>query len=77
MLKTETESQVSLEPILPVRGEAGTESKRGVHLLQWEDSSGVDFLWGSRKSAHAGRGGGKAYFCLKGPISLPAKTAVQ
>ena len=49
MLKTEAESQVSLEPIPPVRGEAGTESERGVCLLRWEDSSGVDFLWGSRK----------------------------
>ena len=77
MLKTEAESQVSLEPIPPVRGEAGTESERGLCLLRWEDSSGVDFLWGSRKWAHAGRGGDKAYFCLKGPVSLPTKTAVQ
>ena len=71
MVKADIESQVSLELICPGRGEARTEREKEVWLLQWEDSSGVDSLRGSRKWERAGRGEGKAYFCLKGTVSLP------
>lgn len=74
MLKTATESQVSLEPIPPVRGEAGTENQRGMSpllgTLEWTS-------YGKQKVSTCREGGDKAYFCLKGPVSLPAKTAAQ